>query len=168
MSVRAGNHNGSVMHRLSSRPVLRALFLALLVALLPLRAFAADWMAVRMAFDASQGAPETASRHHGADHATLPSPSSQVAGSSGSADHSGTMMADCMGHHGDHSAPDGAVDEQGAHGSHCSQCQACGVTAMPMPETDRWGPGLGLQQPDTIITQYDSVASRLQLEPPIV
>ncbi len=144
MSVRAGNHNGSVMHRLSSRPVLRALFLALLVALLPLRAFAADWMAVQMAFDASQGAPEPTSRHHGA------------------------MMADCAGHHGDHSAADGAVDEQGAHGSHCSQCQACGVTAMPMPETDRWGPGLGLQQPDTIITRYVSVASRLQLEPPIV
>lgn len=139
------------------RLAMRRLCLALLIVLLPLRALAGDWMAVRMATSPAQPAPAAqAAMHTGAAQAAS-------LGLSGKVGH-----ADCMGHAAGGAAADAASGAAGAGA--CEGCGACQVCHLPMLAFEA-GPAAGGNAPQARPQQagarWHSAPPRQSIKPPI-
>ncbi len=125
---------------------MRHFVFAILIALLPLRSWAGDAMAIQMAAQATA----TAS----ADHADCMEHAAMAA-----------MTAQDLGH--DQTPDIHNQDQRQGHCHTCAACQACSAVALALPETAMALPALPHSVPRWTAARYTSADRSLGQKPPI-
>ena len=137
---------------------MRHLLVALLIALLPLRGWVGDAMAIQMAATVAQS-PVTVyvpDEHGGAARgSTHEHAASEL--------NKATTAADCVGH----TPSKNTSSSDTSHCESCVVCQACSSVALVLPSASADATLISLQIPLSAVQRFTSAERALGLKPPI-